>query len=270
MESPNICNVGYNTLYQKNQIVWNKDISSAITQYNIYKETNIANNYQFLGSVDYDSLNVFIDQSSNPLENSYRYRVTLIDTCGIESDLSIAHKNIHLSMYQGIDNTYNLLWNNYEGFSVLSYTIYRGSSNDSLTLLTTLPSSASTFTDLSPQEGFVYYQIVATGEYNCMILDSNYENSPKSNIASNDPNYSIAVDLLNVFPIPANNFIRVSAPTNINGQYAQIYSMDGILILTEFFEMNDNFIDVSSLNSGLYLVKIVQGDRVITNTFIKN
>lgn len=270
MNSPNICIVGNDSVYHKNMIVWNKEISTAIIQYNIYKESNILNEYEMMGSVHYDSLSVFVDQSSNSLERSFRYRISLVDTCGVESELSPDHKTVHLSMYQGLDNTYNLLWNNYEGVSVMSYKIYRGISNDSLVLLTTLSSAVNSYTDFSPHEGFVYYQIETTGDFNCISSESIYLNSSKSNIASNDPNYMGAVNLLSVFPVPADNHIRVSAPTNVNGQFAQIYSMDGILILTEYFEMNENFIDVSTLNSGMYLIKIVQGDRVITNTFIKN
>jgi len=270
MSSPNICIVSFDNNSHKNKIIWEKETSTAIVQYNLYKEKSILNQYELIASIPYDSSCVYTDLTSNPLEGIFKYRITSIDTCENETVFSNPHQTIHLSISEGISNTFNLYWNNYDGTQILSYNIYRGSSSDSLVLLTTVPSTTNTFTDFSFNDDLVYYQIEMIGDNNCtpsILIPSNVS---KSNIASNDQSYVLANELINLYPIPADNYIRISAPTNTTGQIAQIYSIDGILILTQHFGMNDNFIDVSSLNSGIYFIKIIQDNRVITNTFIKN
>ena len=53
------------------------------------------------------------------------YKIAAIDVCTNESDLSPAHKTVHLTMNEGVNGEVNLIWNPYEGFTVSNYLIYR-------------------------------------------------------------------------------------------------------------------------------------------------
>ncbi len=71
-----------------------------------------------------------------------------------------------------------------------------------------------------------------------------------------------------IYPNPAKNTLNI---TNLNGDISQlkIFSMYGILVQEETSKTNGNQVDISSLASGTYFVRIVSGDQTITRKFIK-
>jgi trimeric autotransporter adhesin len=145
-----ICLVTVDSITGSNLIAWEKDASSGIQAFNIYKETSASNVYLQVGSVPFDSLSRFIDYSSNPQVKSYRYKISAIDSCGIESDLSDVHKTMHLTINLGLNNSINLIWDHYVGFSFNTYYIYRYTNSTGWEALDSIPSSNTSFTDLTP------------------------------------------------------------------------------------------------------------------------
>ncbi|PCJ86558.1 MAG: hypothetical protein COA57_05985 [Flavobacteriales bacterium] len=144
-----ICLVTVDTVTGTNKVVWQKDTTDqSVAQYNIYKESTQAGVYYLVGSVMHDSLSVFTDPISNPLIRSWRYKITTVDTCGIESDFSDEHKTIHLVLSDFGGNNY-LTWDDYEGFSFGTYYIYRFSSQNGWEVIDSLPSNLNSFTDTS-------------------------------------------------------------------------------------------------------------------------
>ena len=72
-------------------------------------------------------------------------------------------------------------------------------------------------------------------------------------------------DLFKIFPNPTNDklFIRgLSNPTKIS-----IYNVLGKLVLSE---ITTNEIDLEGLQSGIYIVKIIDQQKETTRKFIKN
>jgi len=158
MEKPEIGIVGVGS-DNKNLIVWNKPISLGIESYNIYKETNVSDIYELIGSVPYDSLSIFVDDLSRPDVQSNKYRLSIVDYSGLESPLSDHHKTMHLSINKGMGNSWNLIWSPYIGFNVSTYNIYRGLSPDNLLLLNSIAGSNVQYNDLDAPLGNVYYQL---------------------------------------------------------------------------------------------------------------
>ena len=195
VSNPDICIVTLND-NGKNEIVWNKPVTKAIKQFNIYSQGNQANVFNLIGTVPYASLSVFTDSASVPAQQSYLYQISAVDTCESESQLSAVHQTIHLSINQGMGTTWNLIWNYYQGFTFPSYNIYRGTDPTSMTLLTTIASTLNSFTDLTPPTGYVYYQIEAVNPNPCNPTKSGKYGSTKSNIASN--NLSMGVNELGI------------------------------------------------------------------------
>gem|GEM_PF-6395672 len=64
-------------------------------------------------------------------------------------------------------NTWNLIWEPYQGFVVSSYNIYRGTTPNQLQLIGTISGVNTQFTDLTPSAGYLYYQVEVVAPYAC-------------------------------------------------------------------------------------------------------
>ncbi|MFA4852967.1 MAG: LamG-like jellyroll fold domain-containing protein [Bacteroidales bacterium] len=272
LANPDICIVSIDNISGKNVIVWNKPVTSAIDHFNIYGEGMQANIFNLLDSVPYSSMSVFVDITSNPAQQAYRYEISAVDTCGAETVLSAYHKSIHLTINQGMGTTYNLIWSYYEGFTFPSYNIYRGTSPSNMTLLTTLASTLNSYTDLTPPTGYVYYQIEAVNPNPCTPSKTNY-NSAKSNIASNNVsgiyNYMDNIIGVSVYPNPANDNITIENPDIIKDAMISIYNIQGQLLLQQTLRQTKTKIDISKIAKGLYILKIGSQEGIAVKRFVK-
>jgi hypothetical protein len=80
---------------------------------------------------------------------------------------------------------------------------------------------------------------------------------------------------LQVFPNPVNYFLKLtvipSASISIQSLSYQLYDINGNLLTTNNIESSENNIVMSSLTSGTYLLKIIQGNTNLkTFKIIKN
>ncbi|MFH1319382.1 MAG: T9SS type A sorting domain-containing protein [Bacteroidota bacterium] len=156
-----ICLITVDSTSAKNVIVWEKPITTSIDSFRIYR--NIVGNYTHVGSVDYNSLSEFADNTLgvNPQVTSYRYKISAMDTCGNESALSDYHETIHLTVSQGSPPpAKNLIWDNYEGFNFNYYRILRDNTgNGDFEVIDSVTSASTTYTDLYPPSEDVLYII---------------------------------------------------------------------------------------------------------------
>jgi len=166
-----ICMVSVDSLLGKNKIIWNKDSISGVAAYNIYKETTEANVYKKIATVPVDAPSSYVDTLSNPLQRAWRYEISTVDSCGVESPLSAAHKTIHLSVIIGLDNVVNLIWDNYEGFSYDTYVILRKVEFKNWTLYDSVPSDDNSYTDDTIENVNTKYAVIVRNPNNCWISD---------------------------------------------------------------------------------------------------
>jgi uncharacterized delta-60 repeat protein len=256
LPSQNICIVGIDSLTNHNRIIWEKPVTSAIESYKIYKESNVSNIYTQIGTRPYDSLSVWVDLVSNPAVQAYRYKITALDTCGMETPLSNFHKTIHLTINQGIGGAWNLIWSHYEGINFGSYNIYRGTSPSNMSLLTTIQSNLNSYTDLSAPAGAVYYQIEIINPNNCNPTKSVNYGSAKSNIVNNGQNNinEVTTDFISVFPNPTSNDITVSISESLINEKYTIQDNSGRIIKNGVFLKTKEKIDLSLLSNGVYFL----------------
>lgn len=149
-----ICLITVDSTSSKNEIVWAKPVSLAIDSFRIYREIT-TNNYQQIGAVEYNQLSFFVDATMgvDPNITSYRYKITVLDTCGNESLLSDFHKTIHMVVVPGIPPAMELSWDDYEGFAVTSYNILRDSTGlFNWEVINTIPFGITSFTDPNPPQ----------------------------------------------------------------------------------------------------------------------
>lgn len=183
--NPNpICLVTVDTTTGTNLIVWEKQQSTSIAYYNIYKESTQPDVYFLIASVPYDSVSFFTDTFSNPIVRSWRYKIAAMDSCQNESPLSEAHKTIHLFLGDFGSYVY-LLWDHYQGFAFTTYYINRYSDANGWEVIDSMPANLFTYTDTAQLTGNVWYYIEAKHPQGCIATAksknfeksrSNYEN----------------------------------------------------------------------------------------------
>ena len=145
-----------------NRVVLKPLVNPLTTNYIIFKEYS-AGLYAPLDTLPSTTLS-YLDSASNPSVQAERYKVAAIDVCGNVSDTSDYHKTVHLSMNTGINGEVNLSWNNYEGYQVSNYLIFRQDSSGAITLLTSISGTNTSYTDLSPPLGSLNYQVRALAQ----------------------------------------------------------------------------------------------------------
>ncbi len=278
-----ICMVTVDPETGKNLIVWDKVADEGIAQFNIYKETNVAGEYQKIGTVPFDSIPVFVDTASAPAVRANRYKISISNAKGDESELSAHHKTMHLTVNLGQNNANNLIWDYYEGFDFSTYNIYRGSSPKNMSLIATMPSTLTSYTDLNASPLYrSYYQVsvlkssacdpmrrlkASSGPFSQSI--SNLEdNRLQTNISENTTAAS-----LSVFPNPyqkqANIQLDLAAASSV---YISILSVIGEeLVVLENHDLNAGqyayLFDAGM--PGVYYLKAVINGQVTTIKLVK-
>lgn len=252
-----------------NVITWDQTLYSGANSFNVYKETNVANSYSKIASVSYDRAGIFIDSLSSAKVQANKYKLAILDKCGFETDLSSYHKTIHLSINKGVNTVWNLIWEPYEGFTVATYNIYRGTSVNEISQIGSISGGNTQFSDYTAPIGDVYYQIEAVKSTPSSIK-SGLEKSKtvllysRSNIATN-ANSVLGLETLNtdlsnfkIYPNPTkDNFvIDIKSQTLINSLKIKIYNLTGELIRTNIIKDNKQNIDVSNLSSGIYYLEL--------------
>jgi hypothetical protein len=269
MPSPNVCIVGMDSLTNDNRIVWEKPITTGIDSFYVYKETNVSDVYTKIGATNYSDLAVFLDQNSNPAVQAYRYKLAVLDTCGTETPLSDFHKTIHLTINQGVGNSWNLIWSHYEGLTFGSYNIYRGTDPSNISLLTTIQSNLNSYTDLTPPTGALYYQIEVVNPVNCdPIKILNYGVS-KSNIVNNGQVgfEDIKMSDIYLYPNPTLDAFTIETSEDLTGKSFIIHDVSGRVLSMGTFTGSQTTIQVASLSTGTYYFRLPETNQTLK--FIK-
>jgi len=279
LETPEICIVGRDPA-NKNIVIWNKPASPSIDSFFIYKETFITDEFQKVGAVEYHALSIFVDSLSNPDVQSNRYKLSALDKCGVETELSPHHKTLHLAINQGQNDTWNLIWENYEGFDATTYLIYRGTHKDSMEMIGASPASNTQFSDLNAPAGItLYYQIEVFGPNTCnpeAIPDSRKSgsySSSRSNIIEFElvsiDRASSVTDPFLIYPNPVKNQIRISSTKSEAIGTVGIYSLGGQLLNEVRATGNEISINLEHLSSGIYFIRIRNNNETYTQKFTK-
>ena len=161
VQSQSICIVTVDTTSTKNFLIWEKPITTSIDSFRIYRE--IASAYTKIGSVSYNSVSEFIDNTNgvNPNTTAYKYEISSIDSCGNESALSPFHRTMLLQVGPASPpNSYNLSWNDYVVIPVTQYVIMRDSSFTGWSAIDSVSFGNPAWTDIRtylPTDTISYY-----------------------------------------------------------------------------------------------------------------
>ncbi|MCK5137615.1 MAG: T9SS type A sorting domain-containing protein [Bacteroidales bacterium] len=267
LQTPEICIVGLDEASGKYRVVWNKLQDETIVAYNIFRESNQAGVFLKLKTFAVDEFSVYVDSSSSPESLSHSYKISFTDTCGNESDLSQVHSTVHLSANLGTGGENNLTWSQYEGFAFLSYKIYRGTHTDSLQAFQEVSSNVTSYSDLNPPEGKVYYQIVVSRNGECMPTKKSTTDYSiaRSNVFEifviGIPDYAND-NKFEIYPNPASDHLWIRSS---HKQIDRILLQDltGKVAVEQSVNSNEFRLNLGHLKPGLYILKVntIKGEK---------
>ncbi|MBK9590934.1 MAG: T9SS type A sorting domain-containing protein [Crocinitomicaceae bacterium] len=271
-----ICLVTVDTSTNTNLLVWEKPITTDIDYFNIYRETSVAGEFQFVASVPYADESVYNDLVASPSVRSWRYKLSAVNLCGEESDLSEFHKTIHLTISFGLGNTINLNWDNYEGFTFPTFNLYRHTTAGGWNLIQSLPSTQFSYTDSPSSINGLDYIITIVPPATCTSTKAQDHNSTRSNKTASITGELVGVNefdetgMTSVYPNPSNGEFNLFVNTeNAAGFDVIVTDAQGRTVL-QFSSLDANaIIDLSAFSDGVYNLQILVEDQIINRKLVK-
>jgi len=266
-EDEEICIVTIDQLDGRNLIVWEKTPDMGTAFYKLYREGN------HIGTRAYNDLSIFKDTVADPENRPYLYYISVVDSCGNESDLSPYHKP-HFLQYVGTVGGVNLSWDEYvvEGETVDfdSYTIYKGGDSTALSpFAENIPIVINVYKDTDPLalENRYFYRIA--GELTTPCYPSGDEKAgtdPYNHSLSNlDDNrlQTFVEDIspkggLMIYPNPMSSYTTIQFQNPSNDKYQlSVMDLSGKIVYYRDNIFNDMFeFSQGNLSQGLYLIEL--------------
>ena len=273
-----LCLVTVDTLSNTNLLVWEKPVTTEISHFNIYRETSVAGVFQFIDSVLYDSESVFNDLVASPSIRSWRYRLSAVNMCGQESDLSEFHKTIHLAINLDLGGEINISWDDYEGFPVGSYDLYRHTNATGWELIQQMPSNLFTYQDTPPTAAGLDYMISVEPPSTCTstLNKAQDHNSSRSNKTANGMQLPLNIetnpgdDFMSIFPNPSTGVFTLQVnPETADSYQVIITDIRGQVVMQFSCNTPSTTIDLADFSDGIYNLQLLANDSVINRKLSK-
>lgn len=257
-----ICLVTVDSTTNTNLVVWEKPITTGIDHFNIYRETSQAGLYQLVAAVAYSDESIYNDLVASPNVRSWRYKISSVDACGTESELSLSHKTIHLVISHGLGSDINLFWDSYEGFNYSNFILRRHTDANGWTTIQTMPNNLFTYTDQPSTTDGLFYEVTVAAPSLCsttkMAQDFNTTRSNRDNrLSTGQPNSvsEMLNQVVNIYPNPVTTVLNID---NNSSQLieARILDQTGRLISSATLVPGQTKIDCGKLAMGMYNIEL--------------
>jgi hypothetical protein len=188
------------------------------------------------------------------------------------------HKTIHLAASVGLNNTVNLLWDDYEGISYSTFYIYRYTVASGWDSLDAVPSNLHSYTDLNPPSPLVnvFYYVAVKNASGCLVSGKNPTpmaanlNFSKSNVNRlNALGVTPLADLassIQVYPNPTTGKFKIQSAILKTGN-AEVLDIHGRKVFSKNLERGTLNLDLSELN-GIYFLRIVCENGTVTKKIV--
>jgi len=265
--SQDICLVSVDPITNKNKIVWERpnisDVDSLLID-SFYVYRDIAGTYTKIGGIAYDDSTEFVDNSVgvDPGTTSYRYKISVMDSCSIENNLGDFHKTIHLQVSQGTGSEHNLSWSDYEGFAVSKYRILRDdNATGNWNVIDSIGFGITSYTDNTPPSASSRYVVEVVHPNGCTVtLKSGTSNSTWSNVGETGEGGTTglsdtSINNLSISPNPTTSTITLN---NLqSGEEVSVYNTLGQRVYSSKVSAVTLSINLSELgNNGIYFVRV--------------
>jgi trimeric autotransporter adhesin len=267
-----VCLVTVDTSTNTNLVVWEKPLTNGIDHFNVYRETSQAGLYQIIAQVPYTDESIYNDLVASPSVRSWRYKISSVDACGVESEISEHHKTIHLVINHGLGTDYNLSWDSYEGFSYSSFEIYRYTTLDGWNLIATMPTNLFTYTDTPLSEDELTYIVVVDAPQICSTTKAQDFNTTRSN--KDRAGLSAPADLsemieqqFEIYPVPSSGEINISNRSN-SAATVELLDETGRIIEAFTVQTGIQTKNFQALANGVYYLNIQQNEVIARKQII--
>jgi len=260
----------------KNIVAWEPINNKGIKLYHIWRQNN-ANVFEVIKTVLKQDSTYYIDNTSTPKVMSYRYALTTVDSaCSNESNFSVVHGSVHLKCTMQADNkTINATWTNYEGIAVSKYILSRAEKGKPLQFLATVNADNENFTSFPDGNSLglnSYYQVSFDLPNTITPSKLKSDSGPFSLSLSNMAESELTEDAItieesiHISPNPATDITTIAVSEN-KPFTATLIDVLGHSILSQNGSGSIQ-IDCSQLKAGIYIVKILLNEKVITSRLV--
>lgn len=273
VQTQELCLVTVDNTSSYNKVIWEKPAVMDIDSFRIYRE--VTSSFVHIASVHYDSLSEYNDSVFLPLADpnttNFRYKISVIDTCGNESVLSNHHRTIFLQANQGVGGVINLNWVPYEGATVTFYRILRDTIGAGVYVaIDSVPGSNTVYTDNSPPSStsYVDYLLESNWATTCTPTRATV-NTTRSNIkhvsftVSGVAEQNILNSTINVYPNPASDELTLEYPSGFRSYKLYIFDALGQVVYDEALSGDgttngtmQHKINVSNYTKGVYFLNL--------------
>ncbi|HAA11242.1 MAG TPA: hypothetical protein DCE41_05885 [Cytophagales bacterium] len=265
---PGICSITLDPTLERNVLTWTYDKPSVI-EFGVYRAISAESDFELLEYIQPGNSLFYVDETGDPNSVQIQYKLTAVDTCGYETELSEPHGANHLAINQTGDNTWDLNWSGYEGAGVSNYLVYRSLFRGDFELLTELDSNTFTLSDGDVPTVIVQYQIAAVLSDVCNEETGDTPSIIWSNIARSDAVTGLDVEPLPIraFPNPAQNFVTLELAEPGPYHYRLLSPLGQEVRKGNFSETLQ--LDLSGLPAGLYTCEVLGGNQARVFTLNK-
>ncbi|MCB9198798.1 MAG: T9SS type A sorting domain-containing protein [Flavobacteriales bacterium] len=279
LNAAEICLVTVDLPTNGNLVVWTKDYGLGIAEYEIYKETAIFNEFQYLNTVPFDSLSQYVDLAANPGVHAYKYKVRTIDSCGNASDFLALHKTIHLNASLGTSNEVVLNWDDYIGIDYTKFYIHRNHPSTGWEIIDSVASNVYTYSDANyPGLTGLEYSIVVLPDAPCTAEKAQDHNSTRSNKvtiaggATPDGIDENGMNSLVVWPNPNDGLVNISVADAYGTMEITILDLNGKVVRNYpvVRGVTNQQLDLQDLGDGVYFLRATIDGAVSIVKLIKH
>ncbi len=215
----------------------------------------------------------------NPNLHSYRYKISAIDKNGIESAPSNRHETMFMKKSRPSPPAFNLTWNDYCGFPVTKYYIWRDKNNtNSWTKIDSVNFGTNVYVDANAPTDSANYRIEAEIPQACTITIKN-PTSQAATIKSTKSNTSDRVmgtgineynkDPFSVLVYPNPSSGKFAVAVGSGSQYSlQIYNLYGELVYTSTINHQTSSISLRDISSGVYHLQVSTKEGVVNRKIV--
>ncbi len=265
-----ICMVTVDTATNTNLVIWNQPAATTIDHYNIYKESSQNGLYYLMDTVMYTSLSEWTDPLSDPQVRSWKYKIGVVDNCGDESVSSSEHKTIHLNVNQGLGGVYNLIWDEYIGFTYNTFYIDRFTLSGGWVNIATVPSNVFSYTDAAPPANTYSYRITTIPTFGCAAthaaISPTHSNIKHTALLPTGIEDDLLAEQFTMYPNPSDGTLNLSFPASQEGYHLNVYDEVGQLVYSSVFSKEETALsaNLKTINlrgyaTGMYLVTLDNG-----------
>lgn len=253
-----ICAVFTDTTTGYNTIIWDTGSVSYVDSYTVFREN--WGMYQPIGHVA-GSAYSFIDSTAYPSAKSYKYKLTLTDSCLRETylDSSAMHKTIWLSFDYSLNGKASISWNRYLGASGSVYQVKRSNNGGQFYTISsfTLTGNDTTFIDNTPAPGSNRYRVDMMLDSPCIVGNISYNMITSNVVSAWHTGISPIKENSNLVlsPNPARNELKISTAAGVVN--VEVFTLTGQRLLV--YNGNGDreaIVDISTVLPGVYFIKI--------------